>query len=70
MAGFVPPDQKGMGWGILSSVEGIGIMVGPVAGGWLADLFSEGVTVTVSATLLAGIAVVYLLIPRKKLLDE
>lgn len=66
----VPTGQKGLGWGIFSSVEGIGVMIGPVLGGRIADLFNEGVTVLVSALLLGGISLFYLLFPSNRLLGE
>jgi MFS family permease len=62
LAQHVPKDQQGMGWGLFSSVEGLGVIVGPVAGGWLADMFSERLTVWVSAALLASIALYYLIV--------
>lgn len=65
---FVPSEQKGTGWGVLSSIEGIGVMAGPVLGGWVAGTFNETVTVAVSACLLAAIALFYLLMPQRRLL--
>lgn len=66
MSYFVPPDQKGMGWGVLSSIEGLGVMAGPLIGGWVASLYSVTVTVIVSACLLAFIALFYVWIPLGK----
>lgn len=68
LSSFVPSEQKGTGWGVLSSIEGIGVMVGPAVGGWVAGQFNETVTVGVSAGLLAIIAVFYLLVPKRRLL--
>lgn len=65
---FVPSEQKGTGWGVLSSIEGIGVMIGPMLGGWMAGQFNETVTVAVSAFLLAAIALFYLLVPQRRLL--
>ncbi|WP_342672474.1 hypothetical protein [Paenibacillus tianmuensis] len=39
MADYVPKNQQGLGWGLFSSVEGIGVAIGPVIGGWLATTF-------------------------------
>ncbi|MDI3257910.1 MAG: MFS transporter [Kyrpidia sp.] len=66
----VPEDQMGLGWGIFSSVEGIGVMIGPVLGGRIADLYSETGTIVVSATLLGSLAVFYLLLPFSRLTGE
>ncbi|MEK8126852.1 MFS transporter [Paenibacillus filicis] len=63
MSYFVPPDQKGMGWGVLSSIEGIGVMVGPLIGGWVASRYYASVTVWLSAAMLAFIAFYYLRTP-------
>jgi MFS family permease len=60
---FVPNEQQGMGWGIFSSVEGIGVILGPVLGGWIASGFNYTITVLVSATLLALISIFYLFMP-------
>ncbi|WP_281885529.1 MFS transporter [Paenibacillus sp. YYML68] len=66
MSYYVPEDQKGTGWGVLSSIEGIGVMVGPVAGGWIASMYGEGVTVAISASLLLAIALLYVWLPVEK----
>lgn len=66
----VPAGQEGLGWGIFSSVEGIGIMIGPMVGGWIASLYSENVTVWISAILLGGIALFYLLLPFQRLIGK
>ncbi|MCC3372540.1 MFS transporter [Cohnella sp. REN36] len=63
MARFVPEEQKGTGWGVLSSVEGIGIMIGPAIGGWIAEQYGATTTVVVSALLMAVLAVFYGLRP-------
>lgn len=67
MSYFVPSDQKTMGWSVLSGVEGIGIMIGPIAGGWIASRFNETVTVTVSALLLFTISLFYLFYMERKI---
>jgi MFS family permease len=63
---FVPSEQKATGWGVLSGIEGLGVMVGPVAGGWMADRFNETVTVAVSAMLLFAIALFYWIRPVRQ----
>ncbi|UUZ90469.1 MFS transporter [Paenibacillus sp. P25] len=52
LADYVPKEQQGLGWGLFSSVEGIGVIIGPVLGGWLADRFGDSVAVITSAVLL------------------
>jgi MFS family permease len=70
LASFVPPNQEGLGWGLLATVEGIGGMVGPVAGGLIAASFSTSSVIWVSAALFGGIAFLYLLIPSSKLIGK
>lgn len=60
MARYVPQEQPGMGWGVLSSVEGIGVMIGPAIGGAIAGIYGETATVWISAGLLGVIALFYL----------
>ncbi|WP_339061259.1 MFS transporter [Tepidibacillus marianensis] len=64
---YVPQQQQGLGWGILSSVEGIGVILGPILGGWLGDIVSQPFTILSSATLLMGIAIFYLILPAYRL---
>ncbi|WP_231506337.1 MFS transporter [Paenibacillus sp. UNC451MF] len=63
LAQYVPKDNQGMGWGLFSSVEGIGVVIGPVLGGWIADTFNESFTIMVSAVLLGAIALYYFVAP-------
>lgn len=63
LAQYIPPDYKGMGWGLFSSVEGIGVVIGPVVGGYLADHFTSTLVLYFSSILLALIAIFYLLYP-------
>lgn len=63
LASYVPPQQRGLGWGIFSTVEGIGVMIGPVAGGYLASWQGEAFVVWISAVLFALIGLFYLWFP-------
>lgn len=63
LAAYVPQGQQGLGWGIFSTVEGIGVMIGPVAGGVIAALQDEADVVWISAVLFGLIGVLYLLFP-------
>jgi MFS family permease len=66
LADYVPKEQQGMGWGLFSSVEGIGVIIGPIIGGWLADTFNESIVVVTSAILLGGIALLYFFVPVER----
>jgi MFS family permease len=63
MATYVPEDQKGVGWGLLSTVEGIGVMIGPVFGGWLATMFGLPVTLLTAAGMFAFLTFFYAVMP-------
>jgi len=64
---YVPEQQQGLGWGILSSVEGIGVILGPIIGGWLGNFVGQTFTIVMSATLLLGVAIFYLILPAIRL---
>lgn len=66
----VPDDQQGLGWGVFSSIEGVGIMMGPTLGGWLADWHGTTLTVWVSAAMLGMIALFYLFYPFHRLVHH
>lgn len=63
LAQFVPPQQKGAGWGVFSTVEGIGVMLGPVMGGIIADSFGLDMPFLVSAGLFLFIGLFYVWFP-------
>lgn len=67
LAAYVPPKQEGLGWGILSTIEGLGVMIGPLAGGFIATAYGEPSVVWVSAILFALIGLFYLFLPSKAL---
>lgn len=66
---LVPEDQKGTGWGVLSGIEGLGIMIGPVIGGWIASQYTNTAAISLSAALLAVLALFYLILPQNKLVS-
>ncbi|PNQ78092.1 MFS transporter [Paenibacillus sp. F4] len=66
---LVPEDQKGTGWGVLSGIEGLGIMIGPVIGGWIASQYTNAAAISISAALLAVLALFYLILPQNKLVS-
>lgn len=61
LAHFIPKEQKGVGWGIFSSLEGIGIILGPVLGGWIAVRYNDSWTILISGVIFFIIALFYLL---------
>ncbi|MGU3471437.1 MFS transporter [Paenibacillus sp. D51F] len=63
LAAYVPPGQQGLGWGLLSTVEGIGGMIGPVLGGLIASWRGEPFVVWISALLFGLIGICYCLLP-------
>jgi len=63
---LVPEDQKGTGWGVLSGIEGIGIMIGPFVGGWISSHHSNAATISISIAMVAAVGVFYLLLPQNK----
>jgi MFS family permease len=63
LAHFIPQDQKGVGWGLFSSLEGIGIILGPVIGGWIAVQFNDTWTIWASALLFVTISLFYFIFP-------
>ncbi|WGU92902.1 MFS transporter [Paenibacillus dendritiformis] len=65
LALYVPPGHKGLGWSLLSTVEGIGVLLGPVIGGVLANASSAGTVIWISAGLFAAISIIYLLFPSR-----
>lgn len=63
LAHYIPKRRKGMGWGVLSTLEGIGVMIGPVLGGWLGSIHSLSLPVWISAALFACIGLFYIAFP-------
>lgn len=63
LANYVPPMQQGLGWGIFSTVEGIGGMIGPVVGGVLASLYNQSAVVWYSAAMYVLIGLFYIWFP-------
>ncbi|MFD0711930.1 MFS transporter [Paenibacillus sp. GCM10027626] len=63
LATYVPPQQSGLGWGIFSTVEGIGGMIGPVIGGFIASAQGESTVVWYSAILFGVIGFFYIWFP-------
>lgn len=63
LASYVPPKQQGLGWGLFSTVEGFGVMIGPVVGGIVASRIGQPSVVWYSAALFGLIGLFYLWFP-------
>lgn len=63
LAAYVPPGQQGLGWGVLSTVEGIGGMIGPYIGGVLATKFTQSSVVGLTGILFIFISSFYVFFP-------
>jgi len=63
LAAYVPPGQQGLGWGVFSTVEGIGGMIGPVVGGLIATRYSEASVIGIAGVLFIVISVFYVFFP-------
>jgi MFS family permease len=70
LASQVSEEQKTMSWGIFSSLEGIGVMFGPILGGWIAELVSARATLLVSAVVMGLIALFYAVYPIQAMLRK
>lgn len=63
LAAYVPQGQQGLGWGVFSTVEGIGGMIGPVVGGLLATRYSEASVIGIAGVLFIVISAFYVFFP-------
>lgn len=60
LARRIPPSQEGVGWGTFSSLEGIGVMLGPALGGWVAERLGQVWVIYGSGGLFVIMALFYL----------
>ncbi|QYR24380.1 MFS transporter [Paenibacillus sp. sptzw28] len=70
LANYVPPMQQGLGWGIFSTVEGIGGMIGPVVGGTLASWYGQPSVIWCSAAFYILIGLFYIWFPFRAFTDN
>lgn len=70
LAAFVPPGQSGLGWGVLSTVEGIGGMIGPVVGGLIATGSGETSVIALAGALFLAISLFYAFFPFRMFSGE
>ncbi|MDG0793448.1 MFS transporter [Cohnella ginsengisoli] len=60
LASYVPENAQGAGWGLMSAVEGTGVILGPLAGGWLAERFQLSAPIWGCAALFGLCAALYI----------
>jgi len=65
LAAYIPPAQRGLGWGIFSTVEGVGGVFGPYFGGLIATLWGEGFLVGLAGVIFGAIGILYLILPLR-----
>lgn len=70
LAAYVPPGQQGLGWGVFSTVEGLGGMIGPYLGGVLATALSASWVVGLAGTLFMMISLFYVFFPFRSFRGE
>lgn len=70
LANYVPPKQQGLGWGIFSTVEGVGGMIGPVIGGTLATLEGQSAVLFYCGIMYAAIGMFYIWFPFRAFHDK
>jgi len=69
LAQFVPPQQKGVGWGLFSTVEGVGVMLGPVIGGIIGDSFGLTMPFLIASVVFLFIGLFYMWFPLRLFKD-
>ena len=66
IAGYIPESLKAVGWGIFSSLQGLGVMIGPAIGGVLAESYQTMTTIQGSAVIFGVAAIFYFFYAIKK----
>jgi MFS family permease len=66
LARAVPPQGQATGWGVFSTIEGLGIAAGPAIGGILAHWGSPPAVLLASAGILAAMSMFYLFYPVER----
>ncbi|MCU6713168.1 MFS transporter [Paenibacillus sp. J5C_2022] len=59
LAAYVPQKQEGVGWGLLSTFEGVGVMIGPIVGGVIATASGDTAVFWTSAIIFLLIGLFY-----------
>jgi len=63
LAAYVPSEQQGLGWGVFSTVEGLGGIIGPYVGGVLAISLNESWVIGLAGALFVAISLFYAFFP-------
>ncbi|AJY76717.1 MFS transporter [Paenibacillus beijingensis] len=66
LAGYVPKRLTGTAWGLFSAIEGLGVMIGPIIGGILADRYNEKFPFFASSLLFIVLSVIYMMSPSTR----
>ncbi len=67
LAQAIPPEMQSTGWGLFSTIEGLGIAAGPVIGSILADIWAPQSAFFATAAILALMSIFYLFYPFKQI---
>jgi len=67
LAKSIPPERQATGWGVFSTIEGLGVAIGPVIGGVMAKYLGIQAAIILSIALLAIMSCFYFLYPIEKL---
>jgi MFS family permease len=66
IAEYVPNESHGTGWGVISTIEGSGVIIGPLIGGWLSERFDVALPFWVAASIFVIISAVYIVSPASR----
>jgi len=67
LAKVIPPEGQASGWGVFSTIEGLGVAIGPVIGGVVAKYLGIHAAIILSTILLTIMSCFYFLYPIEKL---
>ncbi|ABO49183.1 major facilitator superfamily MFS_1 [Desulforamulus reducens MI-1] len=70
LAKAIPEEQQATGWGIFTTLEGLGIAAGPTLGGAIATSLHPAGAIYMSAFILAFMGIFYVLYPVEELLKN
>lgn len=70
LAKVISPERQATGWGVFSTIEGLGIAVGPALGGILAKTYGISAALVLSTVLLAVMSCFYFIYPVEKILTR